>query len=96
MTGEHLLIVDDEDNLRSMLAAALRHNGFVVSAAVHRTRGAQGDGRPADIRTWSLLDVMMPDLDGFEVCRRIAPTVTGPRWLFLTARDSTERQGAGG
>ena len=31
MAGEHLLIVDDEDNLRSMLAAALRHNGFMVS-----------------------------------------------------------------
>ena len=33
MPGAHLLIVDDEDNLRSMLAAALRHHGFEVSTA---------------------------------------------------------------
>ena len=41
MTGAHLLIVDDEENLRSMLAAALRHHGFEVTpqrtGAMHST-----------------------------------------------------------
>ena len=35
MSGEHLLIVDDEENLRSMLAAALRHHGFEVSTVAN-------------------------------------------------------------
>ena len=35
MAGEHLLVVDDEDNLRSMLCAALRHHGFEISAATN-------------------------------------------------------------
>ncbi|MCB0968946.1 MAG: response regulator, partial [Ilumatobacter sp.] len=39
MSGHHLLVVDDEDNLRSMLAAALQHHGFEVSEAA--------DGREA-------------------------------------------------
>jgi DNA-binding response OmpR family regulator len=33
VTGQHLLVVDDEDNLRSMLAAALQHHGFRVTTA---------------------------------------------------------------
>jgi two-component system OmpR family response regulator len=86
--GAHLLIVDDEDNLRSMLAAALQHHGFVVSTAA--------DGRealaviPKERPDLVLLDVMMPDLDGFEVCRRLRTEGDRTPVLFLTARDSTE------
>ncbi len=85
---QHLLIVDDEDNLRSMLAAALQHHGFAVSTAA--------DGRQAldtiskDRPDLVLLDVMMPDLDGFEVCRRLRADGDRTPVLFLTARDSTE------
>ena len=75
MPGAHLLIVDDEDNLRSMLAAALRHHGFEVSTAEN--------GREA-------LDVMMPELDGFEVCRRLRFDGDRTPVLFLTARDSID------
>ena len=88
MAGEHLLIVDDEDNLRSMLGAALRHNGFEVSAA--------SNGREAlDIVAETspdliVLDVMMPELDGFEVCRRLRADNNATPVLFLTARDATE------
>jgi two-component system OmpR family response regulator len=86
--GAHLLIVDDEDNLRSMLAAALQHHGFVVTTAA--------DGRealaaiPKERPDLVLLDVMMPDLDGFEVCRRLRTEGDRTPVLFLTARDSTE------
>jgi two-component system OmpR family response regulator len=88
MPGAHLLIVDDEENLRSMLGAALRHHGFEISSV--------GDGRSAlqaidelepDL---VLLDVMLPDLDGFEVCRRLRADGNRTPVLFLTARDGTD------
>jgi two-component system, OmpR family, response regulator len=88
MPGEHLLIVDDEDNLRSMLAAALRHHGFEVSTVAN--------GRDAlaavaeDSPDLVVLDVMLPDLDGFEVCRRMRADGHRTPVLFLTARDATE------
>ena len=88
MAGEHLLVVDDEDNLRSMLCAALRHNGFEISAASNGRDAltAVADTKPDLI----VLDVMMPDLDGFEVCRRLRADNNHTPILFLTARDSTE------
>jgi two-component system, OmpR family, response regulator len=86
--GEHLLIVDDEENLRSMLAAALRHHGFEVSAV------ASGRDALAALTTERpdlvVLDVMLPDLDGFEVCRRMRTDGDRTPVLFLTARDATE------
>lgn len=88
MARQHLLIVDDEDNLRSMLRAALSHHGFEITEA--------GDGRAAlDAVTESrpdliVLDVMMPELDGFEVCRRLRADGDSTPVLFLTARDGSE------
>jgi len=84
MTGR-LLIVDDEENLRSMLTAALSHHGFEVTAVE--------DGRAAlsalpDVNPdLVVLDVMMPDLDGFEVCRRMRADGDRTPVVFLTARD---------
>ena len=88
MSGERLLLVDDEDNLRSMLEAALRHSGFDVHAV--------GTGRDAMARIAEVdpdlvvLDVMLPDLDGFEVCRRWRQENRRTPVVFLTARDGTE------
>jgi two-component system OmpR family response regulator len=87
MSGETLLLVDDEENLRTMLAAALAHSGFKVETAAN--------GRDALARTKELgpdlilLDVMMPDLDGFEVCRRLRSEYVKTPIIFLTARDET-------
>lgn len=88
MTGERLLLVDDEDNLRSMLEAALRHSGFeVVPAANGRDAlAAVPESKPDLI----VLDVMMPDLDGFDVCQRLRQQGDRTPVLFLTARDATE------
>ncbi len=88
MAGEHLLIVDDEENLRSMLSAALRHNGFETSTASNGREALEmvADSAPDLI----VLDVMMPELDGFEVCRRLRADNNNTPVLFLTARDSTE------
>jgi two-component system OmpR family response regulator len=90
MTGPRVLLVDDEDNLRSMLEAALRYSGFEVSSIA--------DGRAAlDLVSRTapdliLLDVMLPDLDGFEVCRRLKATGSTVPIVFLSARDSTEEK----
>ena len=88
MPGERLLLVDDEDNLRSMLEAALRHVGFDVHpvATGRDAIDAAGDVRPDLI----VLDVMLPDIDGFEVMRRLRTDGSRVPVLFLTARDATE------
>lgn len=88
MPGQHLLIVDDEDNLRSMLAAALQHHGYTVTTAENGRVAL--DLTPKLRPDLVLLDVMMPDLDGFEVCRRLRQDGNRTPILFLTARDSTE------
>ncbi len=88
MPGAHLLIVDDEENLRSMLGAALRQHGFEVSAVAdgRAALDAVGELSPDLV----LLDVMLPDFDGFEVCRRLRADGDHTPVLFLTARDGTD------
>ncbi|MDQ3053796.1 MAG: response regulator transcription factor [Actinomycetota bacterium] len=88
MTGERLLLVEDEDNLRSMLTAALRHNGFDVAEAANGSAGY--DAAVAAEHDLVVLDVMLPDIDGFEVCRRLRSSGSRVPVLFLTARDATE------
>ena len=93
MPGERLLLVDDEDNLRSMLEAALRHLGFDVHPV------ANGRDALAAVATVQpdliVLDVMLPDLDGFEVCRRLRTEGKRVPVLFLTARDAMSDRLAG-
>lgn len=84
----HLLIVDDEENLRSMLAAALRHHGFEITA-VESGRDALA-ALPDVCPDLVVLDVMMPDLDGFEVCRRMRADGDRTPVVFLTARHDTD------
>jgi two-component system OmpR family response regulator len=88
VTARHLLIVDDEENLRSMLAAALRHHGFTVTAAGNGREALRmmPEARPDLV----VLDVMMPELDGFEVCRRLRADGDRTPVVFLTARDDTD------
>lgn len=88
MTGERLLLVDDEENLRSMLAAALRHSGFEVVAVAGGREALEAV--PAERPDLMVLDVMLPDLDGFEVCRRLRADGSRVPVLFLTARDAVE------
>ncbi|PSL51836.1 two-component system OmpR family response regulator [Saccharothrix carnea] len=85
-----LLVVDDEDTVRELLSATLRFAGFrVTSAATGAEAVAAATAEPPDL---VLLDVMLPDVDGFEVVRRLrehrAEGHRGPvPVLFLTARD---------
>jgi len=84
-----LLVVDDEATVRELLSAALRFAGFrVTSAATAREAVAAATAEPPDL---VLLDVMLPDMDGFEVVRRLREHHPGHGApvpvLFLTARD---------
>jgi two-component system OmpR family response regulator len=83
-----LLVVDDEPNIVELLSASLRYAGFEVAGAM---TGAQAVNRAAQFRPdLVLLDVMLPDMDGFDVLRRLRSQRPDVPVLFLTARDATE------
>jgi two-component system OmpR family response regulator len=82
-----LLVVDDEPNIRELLAASLRYAGFDVVVAADGSEALRAAARhDPDL---VLLDVMMPGVDGFEVVRRMRGEGRDVPVLFLTARDST-------
>jgi two-component system OmpR family response regulator len=83
-----ILVVDDEPNIVDVISMALRFQGFAVAAA---TTGAEAITAVDDFRPHLLvLDIMLPDMEGFDVAERLAAKrVTAPI-LFLTARDATE------
>ena len=83
-----VLVVDDEPNIVDVISMALRFEGFEVESAANGTDAiaAVAARKPAVI----VLDVMLPDIDGFEVARRLAGARTGVPIVFLTARDATE------
>jgi len=88
-----ILVVDDEPYITDVLCAALQFEGFVTEEA---TTGRQALAK-ARVGGYDfiVLDVMLPDVGGLEVCRRLrAEHVTTPV-LFLTARDTTADKLAG-
>ena len=80
-----ILVVDDEDTILDLLATALRFSGFRVEAAA-TGRDALAKARDAS-PDLIVLDVNLPDLDGFEVCRRLREGQDDAPVIFLTARD---------
>ena len=92
-TRHQVLVVDDEPSIVDAVATALRYEGFDVHEA---TTGRAAWPRPRTIRPTSIvLDVMLPDLDGLEVTRRLRADGIRVPVLFLTARDSVEDKVAG-
>jgi two-component system, OmpR family, response regulator len=82
-----VLVVDDEPNIRELVQVALQFHGCAVTTAAtgkDALRQAETD-RPDLI----VLDVMLPDLDGFEVCRRLRSGGNEVPVIFLTARDTS-------
>jgi len=83
-----VLVVDDEQNITELIATAMRYEGFDVETAAtgRKALEAIASFRPHLI----LLDVMLPDLDGFEVARRVRQEGRRVPIVFLTAKDATE------
>ena len=85
---QQVLVVDDEASIVDAVATALRYEGFDVREAVTgRAALASAQEDPPDL---VVLDVMLPDLDGLEVTRRLRADGIRVPVLFLTARDSVE------
>ncbi len=83
-----LLLVEDDDRLASLVREYLESNGFTVRIEPRGDRAARRivDENPDLV----VLDIMLPGMDGLEVCRRVRPTYRGPI-LILTARgDETD------
>jgi two-component system OmpR family response regulator len=83
-----LLVVEDEPNILELLAASLRLAGFEVATATGGLEAVQAVQRHRPDLV--VLDVMLPDLDGFDVARRLRSGGTRTPVLFLTAKDATE------
>jgi two-component system OmpR family response regulator len=82
-----VLVVDDEPNIRELVQVALNFHGCAV------TTGATGEDALQLAHAYDpdliVLDVLLPDIDGFEVCRRLRSVANDVPVIFLTARDAT-------
>lgn len=81
-----VLVLEDETNIRSFEVINLRRNGYEPIEAGTGEQALEQLKRNPDIRV-ALLDVMLPDIDGFEVCRRIRATDSKIGIIMLTAKN---------
>ena len=85
---QRVLVVDDEKSISELITTSLRFVGFDVRTAA---TGAEALRVAEEFKPHALiLDVMLPDLDGFEVCRQLRESGQEVGVLFLTAKDSTD------
>jgi two-component system, OmpR family, response regulator len=83
-----VLVVDDEPNIVDVVSMALRYQGFEVESA---STGAEALAAASAFRPHlMLLDVMLPDMEGFDVATRLGAQRADIPIIFLTARDATE------
>ena len=82
-----VLVVDDEPNIRELVEVALKFHGCAVTvSASGKDALHQAEAYEPDLM---ILDVMLPDMDGFEVCRRLRAAGNEVPVIFLTARDTS-------
>lgn len=86
--GPRILIVDDEPNIRELLSTSLRFAGFGVRAVPNGAAAISAviEEEPELI----ILDVMLPDMNGFSVTKRLRSSGFNAPILFLTAKDGVE------
>ncbi len=80
-----VLILEDEDNIRSFVVINLKRAGYEVAEAATGQEALEKIQADPEIAV-ALLDIMLPDIDGFEVCRRIRATSKQMGIIMLTAR----------
>ena len=85
---DRILVVDDEQAITELLSTALRYTGYDVDTA--RTGAAALELAARRAPDVVVLDVMLPDIDGFEVCRRLRADGDFVPVIFLTARDAED------
>src|SRR4051794_25679973 len=85
-TAVRVLVVDDEASLSELLSMALRYEGWEIRTAANGAEALRvaRDFRPDVV----VLDVMLPDMDGITVLRRLRSEVADIPTLFLTAKDA--------
>jgi len=86
MTMRHeILVIDDDEKIQSLLKRSLAFEGYIVHTASHGKEGLQLMlERDPDLL---ILDIMMPGIDGWEVCRRVRESGSDIPILMLTAKD---------
>lgn len=90
MDTSKVLVVEDEENVRYVIASALRLSGFAVTeldSGADALRAVMAADAPWDL---VVLDVLLPDIDGFTVCERLRASAVDVPIVFLTARDAAE------
>jgi len=93
INGQRILVVDDELSISDLISTSLRFVGFDVRTAA---TGSQALSVAEEFKPHAIiLDVMLPDQDGFEVCRQIRNEGVNVGVLFLTAKDGMEDNVAG-
>ena len=93
ITTHRILVVDDESSISDLISTSLRFVGFDVRTAAN---GAQALQVAEEFQPHAIvLDVMLPDLDGFEVCRQLRSEGHTVGVLFLTAKDGMDEKIAG-
>src|ERR671929_464890 len=86
--AHRILVVDDEPNIVDVVAMALRFQGFDVAAA---GTGAEALSQVTAFRPHLIvLDIMLPDMEGFDVAKRLGAQRGRTPIIFLTARDATD------
>src|SRR6202042_3565541 len=82
-----VLVIDDEPNIRELVQVALNFHGCAVTTGATGEEALQlADAYDPDL---IVLDVLLPDIDGFEVCRQLRSVANNVPVIFLTARDAT-------
>ena len=91
--ASRILVVDDESSISDLIATSLKFVGFDVRTAAS---GSEALTVAEEFKPHAMiLDVMLPDLDGFEVCRQLRSEGLNVGVLFLTAKDGMEDKVAG-
>lgn len=85
MPSRHILIVDDEEAITTALRTLLTHAGYEIAIAPSGSEALTQ--LAATLYDLIILDIMLPDIDGYEVCRRVRQSPDYVPILMLTARD---------
>lgn len=92
MAGETILIVDDDEDIREILTMYLENEGYKITVSSNGTQALEyAYAINPDL---IILDMMMPDLDGIEVCQELRKTIISPI-IFLSSRSSPNEKSLG-